>query len=256
MLRTIIERLSRRVVLKRRLPPRFHNTPLLVTPGAALAYWKLDIEKVDSVLFQIASEQVRRGDVVWDIGANVGLFSFAAVALAGPEGRVLAVEPDTDLARLLRRSCRLKENVKLNVDVLAAAVSDMPGIARLNIAERGRAANYLDGVWASTQTGGVREVQLVPTVTLDSLLDHFSAPRFVKIDVEGAEHLVLRGAKRLLAEVRPIILCEVTAQRSIEVARLLAGHGYTLYDARMPSGRRVPLEEPTWDTLAYPSTTG
>lgn len=255
MLRTIIERLSRRVVLKRHLSSRFHNTPLLVTPGAALAYWRLNIEKVDSILLQIALEQIRRGDVVWDIGANVGLFSFAAGALAGPEGRVLAVEPDMDLVRLLRRSCGLKENAKLNVDVLAAAVSDTPGIARFNIAERGRAANYLDGVWASTQTGGVREVQLVPTVTLDSLLDHFAAPRFVKIDIEGAEHLALRGAKRLLAEIQPVILCEVTAQRSMEVARLLEMYGYTFYDARMPSNRRIPLEEPAWDTLAYPSTT-
>lgn len=49
--------------------------------------------RVDPALMRLAAETVGRGDIVWDIGANLGLFSFAAAVAASPSGRVLAVEP-------------------------------------------------------------------------------------------------------------------------------------------------------------------
>lgn len=194
MIRSLIERLSRRVVLRRHLPPDFGRRPFWASPGAALKYWQPHIAAVDPVLLRVACEHIRQGDVVWDIGANVGLFTFAAAHRAGRSGRVPAIEADTWLIELLRRSCRLPENADLNVDVLPVAIADRVGIARFCVANRGRATSYLEGAHHSSQTGGVRVTQLVPTVTLNWLLDHFPPPTFIKIDVEGAEHMVLAAA--------------------------------------------------------------
>lgn len=252
MLRGLVERISRNVVLSRRLPAEFGRLKLLVSPGAALSLWRRDTSRADPMLFRAAREHVRPGDVVWDIGANVGLFSFAAAALAAPGGKVLAVEADTWLVGLLRRSADLPGNRGLGVEVLPAAAADRVGIARLNIARRGRAASYLDGAAGSTQTGGVREVQLVPTVTLDWLAERFPAPRMIKIDVEGAELAVLRGARELLAAAAPVLLCEVSERDRGAVDALLRDHGYRFFDADLPPEQRRPLQASAPNTLAYP----
>jgi FkbM family methyltransferase len=76
---------------------------------------------------------------VWDIGANVGLFSFAAAALGA---QVLAVEADVWLASLIHRSTLLN---KLPVTVLPAAVSDRDGISCLYFSDDGRSSNSLRG---------------------------------------------------------------------------------------------------------------
>src|SRR5579859_3877308 len=103
-LRLALERASHRVVVLRRLPPPFAGARIYVSTEGGLRYLARPMAQVDPPLLRLAAEVVRRGDTVWDIGANMGLFSFAAAVLAGPEGRVLAVEPDTDLVGLLRRS--------------------------------------------------------------------------------------------------------------------------------------------------------
>jgi FkbM family methyltransferase len=252
MLRRLLERLSRNLVLRRHLPAEFGRAPLLVTPGSALNLWRFDLGKADPMLFSVVREHVTPGDTVWDVGANVGLFSFAAAARAGGEGRVLALEADSWLVGLLRRSASLPANRALHVEVLPAAAAERVDVARFNIAVRGRAASYLDTAGGSSQAGGVLESQLVPTVSLDWLLDRFPAPSFVKIDVEGGELAVLKGASRLLSEARPAILCEVFGERRSEVDALLRGFGYELFDAVRPAGERVPLDSSVENTLAYP----
>lgn len=252
LLRTVAERASRNVVLRRRLPPELGGAALFVTPGSMLSYWRRDLRRVDPMLLAVAREVVRPGDVVWDVGANCGLFAFAAAGLAGPEGHVLAVEADIWLASLLRRSSRANRPRGLDVDVLPAAVAGEVGLARFSVASRGRAANYLTAAGGSSSAGGVREEQLVPTVSLDWLLGQTQAPRFVKIDVEGAEETALQGAQRVLRDVRPGLLCEVTGRNRQAVTALLLAQGYVLLDAEKPVAERRPLEAAAWNTLALP----
>jgi FkbM family methyltransferase len=253
MLRALLERLSRDRILRRSLPPEHGGHTLYVSPDAAMRLWKRDLGDVDPFLLTMAAELVRPGMVVWDLGANVGLFAFAAAFAAGPSGRVLAVEADGWLAGLIERSAREAPASHARVEVLTAAVADVPGTVELCIARRGRAGNHLQSVPGSTQTGGTREVRQVTAVTPDSLLDRSPAPQVVKIDVEGAELLCLRGAAKLLREVRPVLLCEVTAENAGEVGALLRGHSYTLFDAATDPGRRRPLDRPAWNTLALPA---
>lgn len=211
MLRDLAERWSRGRIVRRRLPPEHGGHLLWVSPDAALKLWRRDLRQTDPLLLGLAAELVRPGDTVWDVGANIGLFAFAA------------------------------------------AVADRPGVVELRIAARGRAGNHLSAVAGSTQTGGHREARKVAAITLDGLLDAFPPPRLLKIDVEGAEALCLRGAERLLAEIRPLLVCEVAAENAAEVGERLGRHGYTLFDAALPADRRIPLATPAWNTLAVPN---
>jgi len=254
-MRRLAELLSRGVVLRRRFSARFGRVPLLVTPESSLRYWHWSLDRVDPFLLDLAEEFVGPGDMVWDVGANVGLFAFAAAARAGPSGRVLALEPDPLLAGLLRRSAALDAPARAPVEVLAVAADAACGSAEFHISSRGRAANYLAG-GGSSQAGGSREVILVSTVTLDSLLDRFPAPRFVKIDVENLEYRVLQGASRVLASVRPIVVCEVCGRAAPLVTRLFHQFGYTLYNAELPASHRSPLPATVRNTLACPAAIG
>lgn len=249
--RAFAQFVSRGVVLRRTLPKEMGGATLFVSPDARLRYWSWSLASNDPWLLNMAVELVSRGDVVWDIGANVGLFSFAAAGLAGPTGRVLAIECDLWLVNLLRRSARSNRCGLAPVDVLPVAASAAIDIRQFCIAKRGRATNHLDG-FTPSDAGGIREIQYVPTVTLDWLIDRFPPPRVLKIDVEGAEELVLRGGERLLREARPIVLCEVSGQNCATVGKFLSRCGYILFDAEVSKEKRQPLTNATWNTLAFP----
>jgi FkbM family methyltransferase len=251
MIRLLAEQISRKFVFKRRLPGRFGGASLFVSTEGGLRYCRPSIEKVDPYLINIALEVLRPGDTVWDIGANVGLFTFAAAGLVGPEGRVLSVEPDSWLINLLRRSVQLNRGRCARVDLLPVAVSNSVGISELFIAKRSRASNHLQGAGLS-QAGGCREKQLVPTTPLDSILGSYPAPRVLKIDVEGMEVCVLQGATRILREARPIVICEVSEENADAVTHILIEAGYKLFDADLPGPARPSLGRASWNTLAVP----
>lgn len=180
---------------------------------------------------------------MWDVGANIGLFTFAAAHRAAS---VIAIEPDPRLADLLRRSAEAFDQVK----VLEVAISDSKGSALLNIASRGRAANFLEGL-GTEQSGGVRKTQTVTTLRLDQLLDSFSPPDFIKVDAEGAELKVLRGGEKMLREVRPTILIEIQPSNYQAATLLLKDAGYVLHSASEPGYPEI--RSANWNTLAVHS---
>jgi len=246
-LRTLMERLSRGRILKRHLPADLGSVPILVSPDAALSLWKTHIQ---SDLFDFAREFVQAGDVVWDVGANVGLLSIAAAERSGVSGRVIAIEPDIWLAALLRKSAAMQPLSSARIEVIPAAVFDSPVIASFKIAQRGRASNFLAVAGGSTQAGGVRETVSVVTITLDWLLEQGAAPNVLKIDVEGAERNVLLGAQRVLAEARPVVLIEVYDDSRADVTEMLLRNGYKLYN--WDAIPRVSVDQASFNTLALP----
>jgi FkbM family methyltransferase len=250
--RSLLEQLTHRFVFRRRLPAQFHRVPMYVSSEGGLRYFRR-LGNVDPGMLNMALELVTPGAVVWDVGANMGLFSFASAALAGPGGRVLAIEPDTWLVGLLRRSAHLERGKRAPVDVLPVAVSEQVGLARFCVAQRARAASHLAG-FETPNTGGIRAELWVMTVTLDWLLERFPPPAVLKVDVEGAEHLVFQGAAKLLNEFRPVIFCEVRHKNAEAISRLLRPAGYTFFDASLDKARRRPLPLPVWDTLAIPES--
>ena len=251
MLRTIAERLSRGRSFRYRLPPIYGGCRMYISPEAGLRYWLPGrAVRADQKLLMNAAETVRPGSVVWDVGANMGLFAFAAAGLAGPQGRVFAVEPDATMARLLRRSALLNP-AAAPVEVIPSAVSEDVSLARFHIAQRSRTSNYLDG-FGMSQTGGVRETETVVTVSLDWLARQIPPPDVLKIDVEGAELSAFRGAARMLKEKRPVLIFEMDGVHWEEISRTLCGLGYALYNSEQPPAERRRLTGPCFNVLAVP----
>ena len=241
------------IVVLRRLPASSGAGRIAVSARVGgLKYLLKPADRWDPELLGVAAMLVRTNDVIWDVGANVGLFSRAAAAHAGRGGRVISIEADVDAVALLNRTCRLADNDQAEMTVLPVAVAKESGIVRFAIAKRARAANAIEG-FGSTHTGGVREVRTLPCVTLDNLLAHFPAPQVLKIDVEGAELGVLQGAVQVLAKARPVIYCEVYRDSSKEATGLLRANSYRLFRYDSASNARlVELDEAVYNTVAIP----
>lgn len=250
-MRAVLEWFSKGKVLKKRTPVDLGRRTIFVSPDASLRFWKPGLQ---SDLFDFARSFVKPGDAVWDVGANVGLFSVAAAEKAGTDGRVISIEADIWLVGLLRKTASAQPETSAKIEVLSVAVDRTLGIASFNIAKRGRASNYLASMPALSQTGGVRESVHVITVTLDWLLDQVGPPAVLKIDVEHAEVEVLKGAERVLSEGRPVILCEVQSASRSEVTSLLRRHRYKMYD--WDSSPWAAVEQTIQNTLALPEEWG
>jgi FkbM family methyltransferase len=248
MFRRWIEQLSRDSYFRRRLPTAFDRVPIYVSPDSQLKYMRLSSDAFDAGLLAVATDFLKPDFNMWDIGANVGVFTFAA-ATRIKKGKVLAVEADIWLAQLIQKSLSLNRERGFDITVLPAAVSDQLGVARFIIAARGRASNSLRSVRDSRSMGGVREEQTVSTLTLDVLLDNLFKPDFIKIDVEGAEKMVLDGAHKVLGEIRPMLYIEVSPDNCDAVTETLKSYKYRLVDGES----RSPVEKCSFNTIAFPA---
>lgn len=250
MFRNLLERVGPHITFQRTLPRNVGGLPLYVSAGAALRYLKPRFDQIEPLLLEVAHTYVKPGMSVWDIGANVGMFTFAALGMVGQNGSVVAVEADPWLVGLIQKSAHLPANRKLPLHIEQVAVSNQMGQAEFHIARRSRATNHLAESHYSTQTGGTADTLVVPTITLDHLLEKFQRPpALVKIDIEGAEAWALEGAETLLATVRPIVYCEVADETSDTVTGIFTRHHYRLYDVET----KTPLDKAVWNTLAIPA---
>ena len=159
----------------------------------------------ESRLRQLMTERVRPGDHVLDCGANVGLHTCALARRVGPLGRVVAVEPVDELAERLERNAEL--NGLANVEVVRAGVSSEAGRARMFVPPPG-ATNQGEASLHDRGNGGIERDIAVTTV--DTLVDErrLDRLRLVKVDVEGHEVAVLRGARTTLRGLRPVVVFE------------------------------------------------
>lgn len=220
--------------MRRRLPARVGGGPIWLSPESALRYWTWNVDhpKHSKVLIDVAMRFAKPGGVVWDVGANCGVFSTACAGLVGPTGSVLAIEPDSTTAVVLHHNAAASQaSGRAPIEVLECAVSDSLGTAVLSISGLGRASNFLSAAGGRKGSSGVRSARRVVTVTLDWLGQQFPMPSLLKIDVEGAESMVIRGGARVLGEARPVILCEVGKATRGEICDYLLSSRYELFDA-------------------------
>jgi FkbM family methyltransferase len=186
---------------------------------------------------------LRPGMRVVDVGANVGLYTLLAAQHVGPAGHVWAIEPVSENCRLLLLS--LTRNQLTNVTLHPVACGASSGHALLTMA-MGTNASLL----ADTETALLTpSCVVVPLARLDALVP--GPVDLLKLDVEGAEGLVLQGASRLLTS-RPILTSEFSLEMLDRVSHVsgldylmgLQQHGYTLWLIPRDLSPLVPIPDP------------
>jgi FkbM family methyltransferase len=170
-------------------------------------------------------DAVRPGATVADIGAHKGSYLYWLRRAAADTGRVFAFEPQARLARYLEAI--VASFGWKNVTVSAAAVADTPGRAHLHIPGSGDSP----GASLARAPGGAGQVCECEVVTLDDVLAGAARVRLLKVDVEGFELEVFRGAQRILRAHRPTLVfeCEarhLTRHRMTDVFAFLQDLGY------------------------------
>jgi FkbM family methyltransferase len=158
------------------------------TRGFWLGFWELKNQR-------LLASRLRPGNVVYDIGAHVGLYTLVSSTIVGDEGHVYAFEPSPRNVQYLRQHVEL--NGLGNCTIVEAAVSDRSGWQHFN-------PTHHDTAGYICQTGAMT----VRTVALDEFLwgeGERRPPNLIKIDAEGAELDVLRGGRRIVEEFSPMI---------------------------------------------------
>jgi FkbM family methyltransferase len=165
--------------------------------------------------------------VFYDVGANHGYFSIMA---ARRGCATVAIEPVPELASAVRANARASG--LSNVEVVEVALSSEEGSAQLAV-EQNSANSHLQEIQLSHADSNVHRVVEVAVTTLDTITPRHSPPTVIKIDVEGAEADVLRGAIETLRQHRPSLLVSTHSVEAGEMcARILADIGYT--HSRLP----------------------
>ena len=177
---------------------------------------------------------LRPGDVFVDVGANVGMYSVVASLCVGESGRVLALEASPATFDRLKV---ITEQDPCNIALKQCAVSDVVGSTAFFIGPEDHS-----GVSSMRDLGAAATRRIsVSTETLDVLLETWPKIRLVKIDVEGAEMAVIKGALRIIERDKPFMVMELTptflatfGHSLDELVRTITSRGYRCFRIRQP----------------------
>ncbi|MEK7555867.1 MAG: FkbM family methyltransferase [Patescibacteria group bacterium] len=194
----------------------------------------------DTFLFKRLNSEALQGKIIYDIGAHIGFHSLYFARLVGPKGKIYAFEPNQKNVERLKLIRDKNNDIRNTVSIFDVAVSDILGSEEFSMSEdieSGRSSggfiDTADTIWergAFKQRGFTEtKVRTVPLDLFKKELGIQEAPDLIKIDVEGAESLVLLGAKNTLLNKKPIILLEVHSMLNMfNVVLILSSLSYEL----------------------------
>jgi FkbM family methyltransferase len=235
---------------------------LEVEPRETIGRAVLHLGVYDVLVSEVLWRLTAPGEQALDVGANIGHMSSVLAMRVGPSGQVLAFEPHPLLQERLRRNvARWRESPGCGrVETRAVALGDSEREGHLRVPagfqENAGLASLVEGPEASH---GERVVS-VPVQVLDQAVPPPLAPAVMKLDVEGGEAAVLRGAPRLLATCLRDIVFEDHGSWPTPAMELLTQAGYTLFRLRksLLGPRLVPASEPppagAWEAPSYLAT--
>jgi FkbM family methyltransferase len=218
--------------------------------GAALVhlYWGLSLrvrtdDTISSGILHTGIDDITQSEIIWrllrpgdaavDIGANIGYVTSIMAAKVGAKGRVLAFEPHPDLCDELRKNVSDWGLPNPQVEVFDAALSERPGEGSLSVPSGFQKNRGLSRVQTSRPGRGSEISFPIGLRRLDDIWKGEHPIALVKIDVEGHELPVLKGAQRLLERrlIRNVVF-EDFEGRGSESMRLLNEAGYTIWQLR------------------------
>lgn len=172
--------------------------------------------------------ELKPGDVFYDIGANAGFFSLLGAKCVGNQGHVFAFEPLHENAEYIRSQLTLNEIT--NCTIVEAAVADRQGSVMFCEGKNTSTAR----IKREVENSSVPSTMKVEAIRLDDFTKTSLAPNFIKMDIEGAELLALRGAVGLLGgRTQPRLLIEFHGEQSrIESFSFLEAFGYRFFPVK------------------------
>lgn len=179
---------------------------------------------------------VRAGDTCIDIGANLGYYARTISRLAGPAGKVYAVEPVAPIRKVLSRNLRRCGNTEILPFALGAAA----GPVRMGNDSARENGYFGTGRNFVNEGGGRSDVEFTAEMRRGSEL-FARLPRldFIKCDIEGYEAVVMEEMRPLLERFRPTVLIETGGENRPRIVRLFTRLGYAGYT--LDRGREIPL---------------
>lgn len=178
---------------------------------------------------RVIAELLKPGDTFIDVGANSGFFTLLASRRVGPGGRILAFEPVPSMRGQLQANLSL--NAATNVVVYDVALSNTAGERLFHEGPPGH-----KGLSSLRSLDNVTTTFPVKTLPLDELVTASDTVALIKIDVEGAEQLVIDGMRRLIEQQKPSIVVEVTdnylaafGHNAVALCHSLCNAGYQMY---------------------------
>jgi FkbM family methyltransferase len=222
-------------------PQKIHGRMMWVHPRARFSVSTKTFFKGEPHGRNWLTAQLRSGDIFFDVGAHHGWVSMWALALVGEKGAVYSFEPSPPNLFILM--WHRKANQTGHWEIIPHAVADEDAVQKQFVlidAGDSPMNSLTTGVPGMPLMDGRNlEKATVQTITLDTFCQEAGVwPDVVKIDVEGAELLVLQGAKRLLEEVCPILIIAVhpywlpAGQSTANIVSLLTSFGYSVFDSR------------------------
>lgn len=200
-------------------------------------------EDITRLMYHVATP----GWTVLDVGANAGYFAVVTADAGGPDSKVVAFEPNPQIRELLERTVTL--NSQAAITIVAAACGDTSGSVDLHLSPDPRNSGL------STVLDTLDEAVRITVPLLR--LDEYCAERgieadLIKIDVEGAEEMVLRGAEGLLRGDHPPkhVICEVWPRSREALIDYMGALGYAAYGIRS-DGRLTDLDgdDGPWENI-------
>lgn len=172
------------------------------TPGTILGLHD------EQELIKVIKKDVKEDSVFYDIGANVGFFSLLTSQIV-KQGKIISFEPFPENLPYLEK--HLVMNDIENVEVHELALSDSKGTTNFYIYNKGH-GNITGKIY------DIKETITVPKDTIDNLVEnnYIPAPSFIKMDVDGGEYLILKGAKRTIEKYKPIFVIETHSQELLD----------------------------------------
>jgi len=164
--------------------------------------------------------KTKKSDVVIDVGAHIGTYCIPKAIEVGQEGKVIAFEPNPINIHVLKKN--IFENHLENISLIEKAVSEKADNVKLSLSD--------DPMLSMITKESNQNTVDVETVPLDSLLEKFSLEKvnWLKIDAEGSEISVLKGAKKMISKFHPKIIVETREENEEEMKAFLEIEGYKI----------------------------